>query len=56
MFIKEEEVTLEFDEGGKIFGFLAGAVVDFHFDFSHVEHGDVVKEYGVGNTVDQLAN
>ena len=56
MFIKEEEGTLEFDEGGKIFGFLAGAVVDFHFDFSHVEHGDVVKEFGVGNTEDQLAN
>ena len=47
---------MEFDEGGKIFGFLAGAVVDFHFDFSHVRHGDVAKEFGVGNMEDQLAD
>ena len=47
---------MEVDVGGKIFGCLAGAVADVHFDFPHGGHGDVAQEFGVGNTEDQLAN
>lgn len=47
---------MEVDVGGKIFGCLAGAVVDFHFDFPHGGHGDVPEEFRVENTEDQLAN
>tara|TARA_B100000497_G_C7361740_1_gene234411 strand:+ start:196 stop:369 length:174 start_codon:yes stop_codon:yes gene_type:complete len=47
---------LEVDEGGKIFGFPEGAVVDFYCEFPHVGHGNVAKALGVGNTKDQLVD
>ena len=47
---------MEVDEGGEFFGFLAGAVVDFHFEFAHVGHGDVAEEFGVGDAEDELAD
>ena len=56
MFIKEEDGTLEVDEGSELFGFLSGALVDFHFEFPHVGHGDVAEEFWVGDTEDKLSD
>ena len=56
MFIKEEDGTLEVDEGSELFGFLTGSVVDFYFELPHVGHGDVAEEFGVGDTEDELAD